>query len=294
MNFHQMNRFITRFRDLEQRGLQQTPEEERQWNTLRDKLATPQGEEDHHAVIHRRCIAVTSLYAQAGASFIASNVAYAWAGKNIPVTLGELPGPTSYFYFALDYERRVNRQTNPYTSAPLLLIQNNRLRIQIDPPLQPNKPSHFDAAHWLLRTCKESPLVVIDVSSHWREAEAEQIFELADEIWVVLDTDLARLTRMLLVESAPAWWITERRKIKWIANKWNQQLSRSSVMKKISGTLSLWNPESGPVEVEYIVPLINGEKVGDAHVKASLLLEQFPEEELEFQSLIHSYKGRIP
>ncbi|MFD2369654.1 hypothetical protein ACFSO0_06720 [Brevibacillus sp. GCM10020057] len=292
--FHQMNRFVTRFRDLEQRGLSQTPEEERQWKSLKDKLAMSRGEEEHQPVCQRRCIAVTSMYAQAGASFIASNVAYAWAGQGFPVTLGEMPGTISYFYFALDYERRVNRQNNPYTSAPKLLLQNSYLRIQIDPPFQQDKSSYFDAAHWLLRTCKESSIVVIDVSSHWREAVAKQILELADEIWVVFDTDLARLTRLLLVEPVPSWWTSERHKIKWIANKWNQQLSRSSVMKKISGTLSLWDPKSGPVEIEYVVPLINVEKVGDAQARASLLLEQFPEEEHEFQSLIHSYKGRMP
>ncbi|WP_411503030.1 hypothetical protein [Brevibacillus centrosporus] len=291
--FHQMNRFVTRFRDLEQQALSHTPEEERQWRTLKDKLSSPQTGEDHQSVLSRRCIAVTSLYAQAGASFLSSNVAYIWAGNRIPVTFSELPSTISYFYFALDYERRLNRKANPYTSAPMLLIQNDFLRIQIEPPFQTKMTPPIDAAHWLLRTCKDSPVVMIDVSSHWKEKAAQQIFELVDEIWVVFDTDLARLTRLFLVEPAPSWWMTEKRKIKLIANKWNQQLSRTSVMKRISGTLSLWDQESGPVEVEYVLPLMNGEKVGDAHVKASLLLEQFPEEEHAFSPLIHTYKGRV-
>ncbi len=291
--FHQMNRFVTRFRDLEQQSFSHTPEEERQWRTLKDKLSSPQTGEDHQSVLSRRCIAVTSLYAQAGASFLSSNVAYIWAGNRIPVTFSELPSTISYFYFALDYERRLNRKANPYTSAPMLLIQNDFLRIQIDPPFQKKMTPPIDAAHWLLRTCKDSPVVMIDVSSYWKEKAAQQIFELVDEIWVVFDTDLARLTRLFLVEPAPSWWKTEKRKIKLIANKWNQQLSRTSVMKRISGTLSLWDQESGPVEVEYVLPLMNGEKVGDAHAKASLLLEQFPEEEHAFSPLIHTYKGRV-
>lgn len=291
--FHQMNRFVTRFRDLEQQAFSHTPEEERQWRTLKDKLSSPQTGEDHQSVLSRRCIAVTSLYAQAGASFLSSNVAYIWAGNRIPVTFSELPSTISYFYFALDYERRLNRKANPYTSAPMLLIQNDFLRIQIDPPFQKKMTPQIDAAHWLLRTCKDSPVVMIDVSSHWKEKAAQQIFELVDEIWVVFDTDLARLTRLFLVEPAPSWWKTEKGKIKLIANKWNQQLSRTSVMKRISGTLSLWDQESCPVEVEYVLPLMNGEKVGDAHVKASLLLEQFPEEEHAFSPLIHTYKGRV-
>ncbi|QRG67844.1 hypothetical protein [Brevibacillus choshinensis] len=291
--FHQMNRFVSRFRDLEQQELFQTREEEQQWKLLKDKLAAPSLVEEPPRHFNRSCIAVTSLYAQAGASFIASNVAYAWAGKGIPVTLSEMPNAVSYLYFALDYERRAHKLANSYTSAPLLLMQNNQLRIQIDPPLKQNNTSHIDPAHWLLRICKDSPLVVIDVSSRWKERDAQQIFELADEIWVVFDADLARLTRMFLVESAPSWWTTERSKIKLIANKWNQQLSRSSVMKRVEGTLSLWNPEVGPVEVEYILPLVNNEKPGDAQVKGKLLLEDFAEEEHVFQPLIHTYKGRV-
>ncbi|MED4586602.1 hypothetical protein P9578_28000 [Brevibacillus choshinensis] len=291
--FHQMNRFVSRFRDLEQQEFSHTREEEQRWKMLKDKLSASPAAEEQPLSFSRSCIAVTSLYSQAGASFIAANVAYAWAGKGIPVTLTEMPNAISYLYFALDYERRIHRQANPYTSAPLLLMQNNHLRIQIDPPLEHNKSSHIDLAHWLLRTCKDSPVVVIDVSSRWKENEAKQIFELADEIWVVFDTDLARLTRLFLVESAPLWWTTERSKIKLIANKWTQHLSRSSVMKKIEGTLSLWNLEHGPVEVECTLPLMNSEKIGDAQAKGSLLLEHFSEEERDFLPLIHTYKGRV-
>jgi hypothetical protein len=172
-------------------------------------------------------------------------------------------------------------------------MQNTHLRIQIDPPVRQNHTSYIDTAHWLLRTCKGSTVAVIDVSSRWREREASQIFELANEIWVVLDADLARLTRLFLAESPPSWWTTERSKVKLIANKWNQQLSRSSVMKKIEGTLSLWNLENGSAGVKCTLPLMNSEKIGAAHAKGNLLLEDYPEEEHEFLQLIHTYKGRV-
>lgn len=291
--FHQVSRFVSRFRDLEQQEFLHTPEEERQWRALKDKLIAPHSIEEQPYSFGRSCVAVASLYPQAGASFIAANVAYAWAGKGIPVTLSEMPNAISYYYFALDYERRVHRLANPSTPAPLLLMQNNHLRIQIDPPLLQNESFHIDQAHWLLRTCKATPFVVIDVSSRWREEGTAQLFELADEIWIVFDADLARLTRLLLVEPPPSWWFTERKKIKLIANKWNDGLSRSRVMKKIEGTFSLWGPESGPVKVEHTLSLIDSEKAGEAQAKANLLLEQFPEEEHEFQSLIHTYKGRL-
>ncbi|MFS0558513.1 hypothetical protein [Brevibacillus sp. 179-C9.3 HS] len=288
--FHQMSRFVSRFRDLEQQEFSQSFEEERQWRALKEKLASPQIVEKQESY-QRKCIAITSLYAQAGASFIASNLAYAWAGKGIPVTLCELPKVTSYYYFALDFERRAQIKES-FTSS--LLMQNNHLRIQIEPPSQlQQESSHTDTSNWLLRICKDSPVVVIDVSSNWNESHCKQIFELADEIWVVFDADLARLTRLFLVDPAPAWWTTERRKIKLIANKWNGQLSRTSIMKKVEGTVSLWGQQLGTTQVSDWIPLIDGEKTAMASAKANLLLELFPEEECEFQSLIHAYKGRV-
>ncbi|MCM3146443.1 hypothetical protein [Brevibacillus sp. MER 51] len=284
--FHQMSRFVSRFRDLEQQEFSHSIEEERQWKVLKEKLASPQIVEQQESY-QRKCIVVMSLYAQAGASFLASNLAYAWSGKGIPVTLSELPKVTSYYYFALDFERRARKTS-------LLLMQNNHLRIQIESPAQiQHESSQTDTANWLLRICKDSPIVVIDVSSYWNDIHSKQIFEHADEIWVVFDADLARLTRLFLLEPVPAWWRTERRKIKMIANKWNSQLSRTSIMKKVEGTLSLWDQQPVAARVTNMIPLMDGEKTAMASAKANLLLELFPEEESEFQSLIHAYKGRM-
>lgn len=290
--FHQMSRFVSRFRDLEQQEFSLSFEEERQWKELKEKLASPQFVEQPETY-QRKCIVITSLYAQAGASFIASNLAYAWAGKGIPVTLCELPKVISYYYFALDFERRV-RHPGKDTSTSSILMQNNHLRIQIEPPSQlQQESSQTDTANWLLRVCKNSPIAIIDVSSYWKESHSKQIFELADEIWVVFDADMARLTRLFLVEPVPPWWSTERRKIKLIANKWNRSLSRTSIMKKVEGTISLWDQQNGTTQVCERIPLMDGEKTTMANAKAQLLLELFPEEEHEFQSLVHAYKGRM-
>lgn len=288
--FHQVSRFVSRFRDLEQQDFTNTTEEERQWRLLKEKLTLPDVPEPLETVT-RKCIAVTSLYPQAGASFIAGNVAYAWAAKGIPVTLCELPNHTSYFYFALDYERRVRSFKN-LSPTSLILMQNNQLRIQIETPSHVHpESSQIDIASWILRLNKESSIVFIDVSSNWNKNEAKQIFELADEIWVVLDADIARLTRLFLIESAPGWWLSGKNKVKIIANKWNAQLARTTVLKKVEGTLSLWGTSSS--QVDYQVPLIDQEKAAAAHVKANFLLELFPEEESEFQSLMHVHKGRM-
>ncbi|MGN7472133.1 hypothetical protein [Brevibacillus sp. SAFN-007a] len=287
---HQMSRFVSKFRDLEQQEFTHTSEEERQWRLLKEKLASPHTGEQQESII-RKCIAVTSLYPQAGASFVAGNIAYAWAGQGIPVTLCEMPNQTSYFYFALDYERRVRSYKN-LSPTSLLLMQHNQLRIQIDTPFQNHQESsRTDIANWILRSSKDSPIVFIDVSSYWNRSEARQIFELADEVWVVFDADIARLTRLFLVEPAPSWWVTEKGKLRFIANKWNTHLSRSSVMKKVEGTLSLWGPSVSQIDCQ--IPLVDEEKAAMAHAKAHFLLELFPEEESEFRSLIHAHKGRV-
>ncbi len=133
--------------------------------------------------------------------------------------------------------------------------------------------------------------VVSDVDIGGDLAAPALAFELADEIWVVLDADIARLTRLFLIESAPGWWLSGKNKVKIIANKWNAQLARTTVLKKVEGTLSLWGTSSS--QVDYQVPLIDQEKAAAAHVKANFLLELFPEEESEFQSLMHVHKGRM-
>lgn len=289
--FEQMSRFVSRFRDLEQKEFIQSHEEERQWNQLKEKLSATQLDEQH-LPYSRRCIAVTSLYSQAGSSFVAANAACAWAKKGMPITLCELPTTSSYYYFALDYERRVS-QRGSSSSTPSLLLQDRHLRIQIAPPLSDQPNSQLDVADWMLRTTKESPFVIIDVSSRWKEASAERVFELADEIWVIFDADLARLTRFFLVETPPRWWFQHNSKKRLIANKWNHRLARSQVMKRVEGTISLWKQDSiTDVSIDTVIPHIDADKLAEAQIKAKLLLELFPEEAEPFQRLIHD-KGRM-
>ncbi|MDA5110551.1 hypothetical protein [Brevibacillus thermoruber] len=288
--FQQVNRFVTQFRELEKREYARSREEERLWQSLKDKLSASPTEEQPSAV--RRCIAVTGLYAQAGASFLAGNASFLLAGSGVSVTLCELPGTASYYYFALDCERRAHHRFKN-SSASVLLMQSNHLRILVDTPLSNESSTPTDTADWLLRMSKESATVVIDLSSRWKEEQAVRVMDLADEIWVVFDSDLARFTRLFLTEEPPSWWEKHGDKIRLIANKWNEYLSRSAVMKKVEGTVSLWNGERFGPGIDAVVPLIDSEKTAIAHTKASLLLELYPEEEHRFQSLLHSEKGRM-
>jgi len=282
MMFQQVNRFVSKFRELEQRDLIRTTEEERRLEELKEKLTSVAIEGTRRQ--DRRCIAVLSLYPQAGASFLAGNVAFAMAGSGSAVTLCELPGTSSYLYFALDFERRAHQAAQEDLSSTLYM-QNDCLRIHVDTPLK-NKDSCSDAVDWLFRLSKESSTVLIDISSSWKNHQIERLLTMLDEIWVVFDSDIARLTRMILTEKAPSWWKGNQSKIRMIANKWNEKWNRTAIMKKVAGTLSLWN-EGNSAQVHTVIPLFDGDKTFAAHSKAMLLLEQFPEEESGFASLLH-------
>lgn len=288
--FQQVNRFVSQFRELEKREISRTQDEERLLRALKEKLTTADETADAPRQT-QRSIAILCLYPQAGASFLAGNIAFALAGKGISVSLGELPGTISYTYFALDVERRVTDST-PHSTAPtsILLMQDNCLRIHVEAPMTTNQViTENDHADWLFRLSKESSIVLVDLSSSWRVKQVDRLLGLVDEIWVVIDTDLARLTRTIVTEEPPGWWRNHYFRIKIIANKWSEKWNRSAIMKKVEGTLSLWNEEN-PVHVDQVVPLFDGEKTFSAHSKAKLFLEQYPEEESGLASLLSFQK----
>ncbi|USG65982.1 hypothetical protein NDK47_01085 [Brevibacillus ruminantium] len=282
--FKHVHQFVSQFRELEKKEIHHTQEEEQRLKVLKEKLTKLEPDETPKQ-IHQRCIAVVSLYPQAGASFLAGNTAFAMAGNGHTVSLCELPGRVSHTYFALDIAQRAPVFSQQRTaSTSILFLQNNNLRIHVETPLSQTKftQNHTD---WLFRMSRESAVVLIDFSSDWRDQQIEHLLGFVDEIWVVIDTDIARLTRMMVTEQPPKWWLEQQNKIRIIANKWSERWNRSAVMKKVDGTLSLWD-EGNPVRVEKIVPLIDGEKTFEAHSKAKLLLEEYPEEESGFASLL--------
>jgi hypothetical protein len=289
--FHKVNRFVSHFRELEKQAYSLTKEEEQSWQALKEKLSASVPEEQRFPV-SRRIIAIAGLYPRAGASFLAGNFAYYLAGKGIPTTLCEMPGIVSYYYFALDFERRAHQDLKD-SAEKMLLLQNNLLRIKVDASLQKQNPSQMDITNWLLLVSKDSPCVIFDLSSYWTEESVHRIMALADEIWLVFDSDVARLTSLFLSEKAPKAWKSMADKIRIIANKWNPHLARSGVMKRVEGTVSLWDEEHQKREIDATFPLIDSQKVSIAQSKASLLLEVHPEEGKWFESLVFTEKGRM-
>jgi hypothetical protein len=287
MMFHQVKQFVTTFRELEKREIIATREEEDQRQRLRHILAVPQPQEISVQQVHRRILAIAGFYPQAGASFIASNFACYQAGRDIHTTLCEMPDGEPYFYFALDSEERGEpvKGTEKDNAEKTVFLQNGQLRVKAISPLSRAKPSHSEIASWFLASCKDTSMLIIDLSSHWQRESAEWIMEVSDEIWFVCDTDIPRLARTIVTQEPPEAWSRNFRKIRLIANKWNHTYAKSSVIKKLEGTISLWNKEHIVKRVDMLVPLISYEKVTAAQIKSRFLLETSPEEGNVFAQL---------
>ncbi|UFJ40588.1 hypothetical protein LOK74_21630 [Brevibacillus humidisoli] len=288
-----VQKFITHFRQLEEKTFQMTDEEERRWHHLKERLAAAPSEPaaaDHHQM--PRTIAVASLYSQAGASFVSSNAALLFAERQIKTTLCENPTKTSYFYFSFDSERRGSSVESDHhgtgRDTRLIHLLGGMLRVWVTLPTAVSRQvTQSDVVNWFLSCRRESPLLIIDLSSHWREEVAGWIADWSDELWLVFDSDLPRLTRQLITEPFPVIWKSNRKKIRLIANKWNPTLGRSSVLKKVEGTLSLWGEGIVPTGASAHLPAFDGAEVSAAQIKGKLLLEMFAEHAKWFEPLVN-------
>lgn len=285
----EVQQFVAKFRQLEAKAFSMTAEEQQILQRLKERLVDAPRESvspRHHDI--PRTIAVASLYAQAGASFVAGNAAFFFASRQIPTALCELPTVQSYFYFALDSERRgkpvVSSQHEFQQDARLLILEGGLLRVWVTDPTVARQISQSELVNWFLSRRREAPLLFLDLSSHWREEEASLIANWADEVWLVFDADLPRLTRQLVTEPMPAIWINNRQKIRLIANKWNAGLERKTVRKQVEGTFSLWGEGVDPSRTVYL-PTFDPAEVSAAQLKGKLLLEMCLEHGRWFEAL---------
>jgi len=289
--FQKVNRFVNQFRELEKQEFSLTEEEEKRWRSLKEKLSSPTADGPNLSH-YRRLIVFAGLYPRVGTSFLASNLAYYLAGKGTPTTLCELPRTVSHYYFALDFERRAHPDPKETTKYQLLM-QNNQLKIHVDTTFQKRNPSHVDITNWLLMVTKDSPCVVVDLSSQWDHPLAEPVLEIMDEMWMVIDGDVSRLTQLMLSQSPPPTWQSKSAKVKLLANRWSPYLSRMDNRQKVEGTLSLWDELAEQRKLAAFVPHIDSEKVSRAQSKACLLLEMYPEECKWFEAIARTEKGRV-
>ncbi len=277
----ELHKFVTLFRELEQKQFSHTVEEERQFASLKQKLISPPQTNIASGLV-RRAIAVASLYPQAGASFIASNLAFYHACNQVNTTLCELPVMSPYLYFALDCERR----GRVYKSEVVVSLQQGLLRIKPAPPINSHPDiTQIELTSWFLHNHKECSLFIIDLSHHWNSESAIWISEWVDEIWFVLDDNIPRIASLVLSEEAPQIWREHGEKIRFVANKWNGRLQKSDVIRKVEGTLSLWEANINHIKIDGIVPAIDAGKVSKAQLEGMILLERFPEEGMAFEEL---------
>ncbi|MFM1655039.1 hypothetical protein ACI7RC_23535 [Brevibacillus sp. B_LB10_24] len=287
--FRDVQHFLHHFRELEKKQFTQTKEEERQWIELKNKLSVTGSPASSSAEQKfRRVIAVCSLFPQAGASFLAANYAFYQASRGVCTTLCEHPERISYYYFALDCERR--GKTNPSTASDqiekLVELKDGLLRVKMKPPyVRTESMGQAEVASWYLANSKESDLLIIDLSSYWHSEIAILIAEWADELWFVLDTDLPRITCLIATQEIPPLSKKYSDKIHLIANKWNAGLDRASIIKRLEGTLSLWTG-SKQSRIAAFIPFIDPAKVSTVQSSGKLLLEQFPEYSELFQPLL--------
>ncbi|WP_019123118.1 hypothetical protein [Brevibacillus massiliensis] len=287
--FREVQHFLNHFRELEKKQFTQTKEEERQWIDLKNKLTVTGSHTAASAEqTFRRVIAVCSLFPQAGASFLAANYAFCQASRGVYTTLCEHPERISYYYFALDGERRGKASPSAASNQieKSVELKDGLLRVKMKPPYAQNESmGQAEIASWYLANSKESALLIIDLSSNWHTEVAALIAEWADELWFVLDTDLPRITCLIATEEIPPLWKKYSDKIHLIANKWNAGLDRSSVVKRLEGTLSLWTG-SKQSRISAFIPLIDPVKVSTVQSSGKLLLEQFPGCSESFQPLL--------
>jgi hypothetical protein len=278
--FDQVRKFVTTFRELEKQERPLTGEEEARRKRLRQILSTPQPLESSHQQTFRRVLAIASFYPQAGASFIAGNLACYQAAKQIDTTLCEMPDGEPYFYFSLDSEARGKAESGSEEGIveKAVYLQDGYLRVKAISPFPRYTPTHPRIASWFLANSKHASLLIIDLSSNIKRETAAWIVDLADEVWVVCDSDIPRLARTILTQEPPDWWSKHFQKIRLVANKWDHAFARSSVIKKLEGTISLWNQEQQIKPIEMFVPQISCEQVIGAQINGKFLLEMYPEE----------------
>lgn len=280
----ELQRFVTVFRELEQKQYSCTSEELHHFEAIKHKLTfLPYTHSTNF--ISQRSIAIASLYPQAGSSFIASNVAVSQANKRVKTTLCELPTITPYYYFALDCERRGLEQSNE-TIIPLV---RGDLKVKPVIPFSKLDPlSQNDITSWYLRNHKECSLLIIDISHQWRSEMSSWICKWVDEIWLVVDTNFPRITSFVLTDEASLLWEEHRAKIRIIANRWSPFLSKMDACKKLEGTLSLWNAISVFPKIKWFMPMHDSEKNSISQMRGKFLLECYPEEGEAFEELGNS------
>lgn len=285
-----VQKFVSTFRELERKEYQLSNEQEESWRQLKEKLSQVAVNETKPFQSGMQTIVIAGMYPRAGSSFLAGNYAYFLARNEISTTLCEFPFMLSYYYFSLDFERRVSARERKENTLHLC---NRKLRIKANHPLSRQDISQTDAMQWFLTNHKNTSVLIIDISSHWRNELASWIMQMADQIWFVIDSDFPRLSQTVLATGTPDFWKANIHKIQIILNKWCDSKVQSKIARMIEGTVSLWDEHMTSPLVTGCIPSVDGQKVRTSHMEACLLLELFPDQEDLLKEFAGLDKGRF-
>jgi serine/threonine protein kinase len=147
-------------------------------------------------------IAIGSLYSRAGSSLIAGNLANYLSQSRIPTSLVESPTSTSYWYSYFNGEENRPRgwiswahqlSQNKYIEKRNSWTLKSGLNLVIhDIPISREQWGEENIYKFLIAV-KETPIIIHDVSYLWNDVTNKVMLEYADEIWVVIDFDIAHI-----------------------------------------------------------------------------------------------------
>jgi serine/threonine protein kinase len=154
------------------------------------------------ASVKQAFISIGSLYPRTGSSLIAGNLANYLSQNQIPTSLVESPTSKNYWY---DYFNGDENKPKGWTTWAHQLSQNKKIArtntwilksglhlVTHDIPVSIEQWGEEQMYKFLI-AAKEIPIVIHDASHLWNDVTNKIMLEYADEIWVVIDFDIAHI-----------------------------------------------------------------------------------------------------
>jgi len=144
--------------------------------------------------ITQRFVVVTSAYPRCGVTLIATLAAQLLAQAHVRVAVIEAPGITPALLDLMDLREHANG-SDWRTARPIVPIERDGIAwfpLYEETMLQ-NAEDHVDTLLRLVYRLRDYPLVLLDAGSQFFH---EEIYDIADQVWWVLDSDPVRMARM--------------------------------------------------------------------------------------------------
>jgi len=236
----------------------------------------------------RQLFVVTGDTARVGTSFIAHQMAWAFASYELGVTYLENPYRPSYTYHRLDggikhpdYRSVFQRIAEPERDIPRTSFIEEGIDFVIPNPLHETvytaEDLDVDGVLRLLLTIHENPFVIVDLGNDLESVFAREMLAIASKVFYVIDHDITNVIRYNQNAISPEQYIISRLKqdgrYQLIANR-SIPLSKSKDMfdeevfyypdipsdqvflSQFVGSLSFQERKWRKKQAEFILPLI--------------------------------------